>query len=201
MSTKRIFPLSAVATSLVARDANTITSLVNPALSLVWQLGLGWVTLLLVRTTTSTDQCIPIDAAQRFRWLIPILCVALVVLVVPMQTKAASFSISPISGGEAAGIIVGIAAVGLGIGIGAYLLLRSPSITGCVASVPQGLSLRNDGDQQTYTLGGDVAGIKAGDRIRVSGKKKKKEVSGSREFTVSKLKKDFGPCKVAAATN
>jgi hypothetical protein len=68
----------------------------------------------------------------------------------------------------------------VGIGIGVYFLLRSPSITGCVASGPPGLSLQNEGDQQTYMLGGDVAGIKAGGRVRISGKKKKKAASSIR---------------------
>jgi hypothetical protein len=41
---------------------------------------------------------------------------------------------------------------------------------------------------------GDIANIKTGDRIRISGKKNKKDASGKRDFLVEKLTKDYGPC-------
>ena len=103
--------------------------------------------------------------------------------------------------GQAVGIVVIIVAVGAAIGVGAYFLIRkAPSITGCAVTSPNGLSLQNEGDQQTYMLIGDVANIKADTRVRVSGKKKKKDAGGKRDFLVEKLAKDYGSCKVLPGT-
>jgi hypothetical protein len=105
-----------------------------------------------------------------------------------------------VSNGEIAGAIVGIAAAGVVIGVGTYYLLRKSSITGCAVANQNGLELRNESDQQTYMLIGDTADIKAGDRVRVKGKKKKKESSAGRTFLVAKLAKNYGPCRALPAT-
>jgi hypothetical protein len=49
-------------------------------------------------------------------------------------------------------------------------------------------------------LMGDTADIKAGDRIRVKGKKKKKDSPAGGKFLVEKLAKNYGPCKALPAT-
>jgi hypothetical protein len=96
---------------------------------------------------------------------------------------------------------VGIAAIGAGIAIGIILAVghHNHNMTGCAASGPDGLQLLSESDQQTYALVGNVAGIKAGDRVRVSGKKQKTGAGGSRQLLVDKLGKDFGPCAVSPA--
>ncbi len=97
-------------------------------------------------------------------------------------------------------VVIGVAAAGAAIGIGIYYLVRQPpSITGCAGSGANGLSLKNEGDQRTYLLIGDLANVKTGERIRVSGKKKK-DAAGNPEFLVEKLSKDFGACMVLPAT-
>lgn len=104
-----------------------------------------------------------------------------------------------ISKGQGDAIIAGLVAAGAVIGVVIYFVVRQPpSITGCAVTGPNGLTLQNEGDQQTFLLVGDSATIKPGDRIRVKGKKKKK-VAGSttRTFIVEKISKDFGPCKAA----
>jgi hypothetical protein len=98
-------------------------------------------------------------------------------------------------------IIVGIAASGAGIGAGVfYAFHHGHSINGCTLAGPNGLELQNRGDRQTYALMGEVADIKPGDRVRVSGKKKKKEAGAPQHFLVEKLSKDFGSCKAQPAT-
>ncbi len=88
--------------------------------------------------------------------------------------------------------------------LASLLILLSPrsthatSITGCAASLPPAVTLQNEGDHQTYNLLGDPAGIKIGDRIKLSGKKRK-DPSGKRYFVVGKLEKNYGPCKVSQA--
>jgi hypothetical protein len=105
-----------------------------------------------------------------------------------------------VSNGEIAGAIVGIAAAGVVIGVGTYYLLRKASITGCAVSNQNGLELGNESDRQTYMLIGDTADIKAGDRIRVKGKKKRKDSSAGRKFFVQELARNYGPCKALPAT-
>ena len=131
----------------------------------------------------------------RFRLIILLLCVSLLAVTVPAQAQ-----IGP-TGGQVTGVVVAIVAVGAAIGVGAYFLIRkAPSITGCADASPNGLSLQNEGDHQTYMLIGDVANIKADTRVRVSGKRKKKDASGKRDFLVEKLAKDYGSCKVLPTT-
>ena len=96
--------------------------------------------------------------------------------------------------GQADLIVAGIAVIGAAIGIGIYVAIRHGStITGCAASGPDGLVLENEGDHQTYTLMGDVGAVKAGERVRVSGKKKKAH-DATHRFLVDKVKRDFGAC-------
>lgn len=115
----------------------------------------------------------------------------------PMRVKAQKI----VSNGEIVGAIVGIAAAGVAIGVGTYYLVRKASITGCAVSSRNDIELRNDIDQQNYTLLGDTTDIRAGERIRVKGKKTKKDSSAGRKFLVEKLVKDYGPCKVLPASS
>jgi hypothetical protein len=102
--------------------------------------------------------------------------------------------------GQAVGVIFGIAAVGAAIGVGVYYAARHhQSVTGCASLMPDGLRLESEVDRKVYALTGDLAAVKTGERIRVSGKKLKS--SGAVQlFLVEKLPKDFGPCKVQAET-
>jgi hypothetical protein len=123
-----------------------------------------------------------------------LLCFSL--LLVPRPARAQSGNIG-ISNGQAAGILVAMIAVGAAIGVGVYFIVRRPpSVTGCAAANSDNLTLLNEADNQTYTLAGEIANIKAGNRIHVSGKKKK-DPSGKQTFLVAKLAKDYGPCKVS----
>ncbi|HWE87118.1 MAG TPA: hypothetical protein VG267_19385 [Terracidiphilus sp.] len=128
-------------------------------------------------------------------------------LLIPAPELAHASKVRPIansdqivSKGQIAGVAIGIAAVGAAIGVGVYFAIRhNASITGCAASGLNGLQLVNEGDSQTYSLMGIVASIKPGDRVRVSGKKKK--VAGvAHPFLVEKVKRDFGACAGQSAT-
>jgi hypothetical protein len=106
------------------------------------------------------------------------------------------------SNGQIAGAIAGIAAAGAAIGIGVYFAVKHNHIvTGCARSGADGMTLTSESDKQTYTLIGDVAGIKPGDRVRVSGKKGKGKPATTRQFLVEKVSKDLGPCEVASTSH
>ena len=96
---------------------------------------------------------------------------------------------------------VGIAAIGAGIAIGVILAVghHNHNVTGCAAAGPEGLQLLSEGDQQTYALVGNVGGIKAGERVRVSARKQKSGSGGTRQLLVDKLTKDFGARTVSPA--
>lgn len=100
------------------------------------------------------------------------------------------------SHGQIAGAVAGIAGAGVLIGVLAYVAVNhNHSVTGCVRSVSDSVELTTESDKQTYTLVGEVSAIKPGHRVRLAGKKSKG--SGNRQFLVTKLSKDFGPCEVA----
>jgi hypothetical protein len=94
------------------------------------------------------------------------------------------------------GIAVGTAAA---ITIVTIVLVHNahPTLKGCVAAGPAGLLMHNDGDQKTYALTGSTASVRAGDIVKVKGKKYKKQrdTAGNEEFAVTQLGKDYGPCK------
>jgi hypothetical protein len=98
-------------------------------------------------------------------------------------------------------IIVGIAASGAAIGVGIFYLVRHDhTVTGCAFSGERGLQLQSEGDQRTYSLVGEVAEIKPGERVRISGKKQEKNPAPPRQFLVEKFKEDLGACTIAPPT-
>lgn len=102
--------------------------------------------------------------------------------------------------GDKAAIVAVLVAVGVGAGIGIYYAIHhGNSLDGCAVSGPDGLQLQNKGDGQIYALAGEVAAIKPGDRVRVAGKKQKKNGGGAQLFLVEKISKDYGVCKVQSA--
>jgi hypothetical protein len=106
-----------------------------------------------------------------------------------------------VTNSQARWVAVGIAAIGAGIGLGIYFAVRPHrhSLTGCAGSGPDGPELVSENDQQVYALAGEIAGIKSGERIRVSGNKEKKSAGALPQFRVEKLNKDFGACKAQPA--
>ena len=107
----------------------------------------------------------------------------------------------PTSGQVYTGAVAIIAVVGVGAGIGIYFLVHhNHSLTGCASVTPDGLRLQTQGDDRSYSLVGEIAAIKPGDRVRVSGKKQNKDGGGAQLFLVEKVAKDFGSCKVQPAT-
>ncbi len=125
-------------------------------------------------------------------------CVLLVTATATASAQFPSGPYGPVTKSDAVWIGVAIAAIGAGVGIGVfYAVHHGHSLNGCAVSGPNGLQLQNRGDSQTYALTGEVAEIKPGDRVRVSGKKEKKNGGGAQQFVVEKLTKDYGACPAA----
>jgi len=125
-----------------------------------------------------------------------ILAKAAICALLGVTTSTAKAQIGGIpSKGEVVVVAVTIVAVGTAIGVGAYYAIRHDrAIDGCAVSGPGGLELQNRGGGQTYTLIGELEGIKPGERVRVSGKMEKKRAGVTRQFVVEKLARDYGAC-------
>ncbi|MGA3081468.1 MAG: hypothetical protein ABSD44_08815 [Terracidiphilus sp.] len=123
-----------------------------------------------------------------------IVCALALTLTAPPKAQATT-PIGGVTKSDAAWIAVAVAAIGAGIGIGIYYAIHhGHSLSGCAVGGANGLELQNQSDQQTYTLVGAVAGIKPGERVRVSGKKVKRTAGPAQQFLVEQLSKDYGVC-------
>lgn len=72
--------------------------------------------------------------------------------------------------------------------------MRSHSaVTGCVQSSGSGLSLMDESGKHTYALTTSDPDVKAGERVKIKGKKTK-DAQGKLSLEVEKAK-DLGPCK------
>lgn len=107
------------------------------------------------------------------------------------------------SSGKAIGIGVG-AAAGAAVGIALLIHHRhaaarsEASVIGCTQSVLDRMSLRNESNDQTYTIRSNDILLRAGERVELTGIVKD-EGSGSQVFRVRSLVNDYGTCGPTAA--
>jgi hypothetical protein len=96
-------------------------------------------------------------------------------------------------------IVIGIVAVSAALVVGTILIIhysKKRSITGCVASGENGMTLADEKDKQIYALSGDTVGVKSGDRMRLRGKKVKPKGSDKTLVWETKdVSRDFGLCQ------
>jgi hypothetical protein len=109
--------------------------------------------------------------------------------------KAQSVGPSP---GQAAAILVvlGGVAVGGGFLLYHYVLRTPPTIKGCTVSGRDGLTLQDESaDPTVYTLTGNTANVRPGNRVKLKGKRQKRAAANApREFVVAEINKDYGAC-------
>jgi hypothetical protein len=106
------------------------------------------------------------------------------------------------SNAEVAGAVIGIGAViAVAIIVPVEIHRSHHILTGCVVTSANGLDLQT-GDGKIYSLEGDAASIKVGDKVKLHGTKikKAKDSSGPGVFKVEKLNRSYGPCPLAATT-
>ena len=104
-----------------------------------------------------------------------------------------------VSNGTIAGVILGAVAV---VVIVAYVVVHEStqkrSITGCVISAANGMSVTDEKDKRSYALSGNTADVKAGDRVTLQGKRIKPKHAGKPVAWETKtISKDFGICQPA----
>ncbi len=105
-----------------------------------------------------------------------------------------------VSNGTIVGVIVGVIAA---VVVVAYLVVhesrKQRTITGCVVQGGNGMSLTDEKDKRSYTLSGNTADIKPGDRMSLQGKKiKPKDAGKPLIWETQTISKDFGACQPPA---
>ena len=126
-------------------------------------------------------------------WIALLLCAALCVSSTSARAQTTFPDLGHIgpSTGEVVGILVG---AGVAIGVVVYLVIpKHKTIEGCVTSSDGGLRLVGERSKQTYALATDNVTLQPGHRFTLKGKQGKKH-SGSRDFRVTQLVRDAGPC-------
>jgi hypothetical protein len=125
----------------------------------------------------------------------PVTLLLLLVLCLSIP-QSAQANVGYVSDGKAAGVIIAVVVVGVLIGAGVYFAVHhAHTLRGCVTSGPDGVRLVHEGDGQLYRLIGAVQGIKAGERVRLAGRKVE-SASPTRQFAVARVTRDEGPCPV-----
>lgn len=74
-----------------------------------------------------------------------------------------------------------------------YLVLRKPSITGCIQSSNGVTSLTDEKHHRTYALADAGMGLKPGERVKLKGKKSTAK-DGTVTFRVKEIEQDYGVC-------
>ena len=108
-----------------------------------------------------------------------------------------NFSFGP-SGGQITAAAIGVGAVVVATVVIIEVHHSHHTLKGCVFSDQNGLQAQSQGDMKTYALAGETASIKVGELIRFHGTKVKqvKGSAGNQTFTVEKVSRDYGPCKL-----
>lgn len=102
------------------------------------------------------------------------------------------------SGPQAVGIFAILIGVPVAVGFGIYYAAHAPhSIQGCVEDQNGSLVL-TDSHAKQYLLGGKIDAIKAGERVRLSGRMHKDRMK-RRAFQTKRLAADYGACHTASA--
>jgi len=131
---------------------------------------------------------------RKYLWRGVLVVLLSVALVAPAEAQTGSNKI--VSNGTIVGAIVGIVA-GLVVVtlVAVHYSSKKKTITGCVSSEGNTMSLTDEKDKQTYTLAGNTSGLKPGDRMTLQGKKG--EPNGTDKTLVWETKKvveDLGAC-------
>jgi hypothetical protein len=95
-------------------------------------------------------------------------------------------------------IVVGIVVTAVALVVATVLVIhysKKRAITGCVISGESGMTLTDEKDKQIYTISGNTADIKPGDRMKLQGKKvKPKAVDKTLVWEASQVTKNYGAC-------
>ncbi len=117
-------------------------------------------------------------------------------LCMPEEAQSSSGTIGGVGTGTIAGVTVGVVAGVAVIAIVAIHYSKKRTITGCVNSGANGMTVTDEKDKQIYALSGNTTGIKPGDRMKLQGRKvKPKGPDKTLVWEAKDVTKDFGVCQ------
>jgi len=100
-----------------------------------------------------------------------------------------------VSNGTIVGVIVGGVATVAVVAIVAIHYSKKRTITGCVKPAQNGMIVNDEKDKRVYALSGDTAGVKAGERMTLQGKKIKPNTGNPLTWEIRKVRTDYGVCQ------
>jgi hypothetical protein len=123
-------------------------------------------------------------------WRVVLIVVVSVALAAPVRAESLATAGKQIE--------VGIVVVSVAIGVLVTFLIvhythKKSTITGCVMSGANSLSLTDEKDKRLYALSRDSAGVKAGERMTLEGKRE--QFGTTLVFETHGVSKDFGACQ------
>jgi hypothetical protein len=140
------------------------------------------------------------ESNMKARFLSAILVVALSLgLSTPAQSQKPA--IGPggkpiISHTQVAGIFAIVAGIAV---VGTILVIhysKKRSITGCVTSANNAMTVTDEGNNRAYLLAGNTVGLTPGDRMKLHGRKAKSNgPDKTLVWDTEKVSKDYGVCK------
>jgi hypothetical protein len=96
-------------------------------------------------------------------------------------------------------IVAGVVVAAALVVVAAILIVhysKKRTVTGCVISGPNGMTLTDEKDRQIYALSGNTVGITPGDRMKLHGKKiKSKGPDKTPLWEARDVARDFGVCQ------
>jgi hypothetical protein len=133
--------------------------------------------------------------AQKCLWRGVLIVALCVVLATPARAQQNSLS------NIGRNIVIGIVAVAAAVVVITVVIVRETrkkrSITGCVNSGENGMSVTDEKDKRIYILSGNTSGIKPGDRVTLQGKNVKPNGANKPlAWEVDKETQDFGACRL-----
>jgi hypothetical protein len=99
------------------------------------------------------------------------------------------------STGTIVGVVVGVVAAVVVVAILAIHYSKKRTITGCVKPAQNGMIVNDEKDKLAYTLSGDAAGVKPGERMTLQGKKIKPNSGNPLGWEITKIRTDYGVCQ------
>jgi hypothetical protein len=122
--------------------------------------------------------------------------VLIIALTLALTAPSGAKDLQSTAGEAAVGIGVAAAAVVVVVIIVAVHYSKKRSVTGCIASAVNGMTITDENGKRIYALSGNTLGIKSGERMKLNGQKLK---SQGQEKTLgweaTRVNKDFGACR------
>ncbi len=129
---------------------------------------------------------------QKFLWRGVLIVALCAVLAIPAHADQL--------GDDIRNAVIGIVAVSVALVVITVVIVhesrKKRTVTGCVISGANGMSVTDEKDKRIYTLSGNSADIKPGDRVTLQGKKAKPNgANAPLAWDINKETKDFGACQ------